>query len=1035
MTQKLTIVPFLGALICLLLSFQVTVAQDTPFDCYSESHNRFAQKSSRSSGPGCFDDISVEEINEMPIVTLTVDFHFVSSNGNNFQCSDPNAPYYAPTYVDQILGYANFLATNPAQNEFGTSPDLDDTRIRYRLAGDPANPCENIFFYETTPFSFANPDAFHIVVVDNGLENIGGWTDGSSFMALANVHYHIFEQGWQNAEVWGNVVHHEFGHVFGLCHAFSALNDIGDMNPSQECGGPESTMCGDDPCPVIDPGTPHPSCGTNECYRCYCTWGTGNNFMGYTLPQIGMTRLQWARMYGSIYDSQPNFVSIERSCEVTSNDPLVIPEGQFVEWNSLRILTRPLIIETGATLVIKCEVRVSEELSILVKRGARLIVEGGKITSGTPDCLWGGIYVLGNSGMAQPSVADAQNYFGTIPTTGAGAVWINGGIIENAVCGIHTKGFGGSDSQTNFGGLVMVNSSDFINNGRAVEFMKYDFSNNSYLKDVDVKYVGSPSWPVTKGVSIWACSDIKFEDVRFEGIAEYGIYGINFTAEVKQCTFKNRTSNPVVLRYGFRSENTGPNIHPNSSTLIDDCDFEQHKFDVYCNSTPNNIYPLRIEHSRFKDKPTSGLFGIRIGGDAFYTIGSGNEFNDKYFAVYLTNTGALANRVDCNFFGELETVTTGVLAHGSNSGLEISGNEFLQNTNNEITLATNSSIHETQGKITGDANNCFANPTSAIKVPASSALFRYYVFDLANAAFCEKPTNNLNDGGTNNYRMHNATIKKEDCNYDGPNVTPNDLGPARQNTQIKKALWLMDLQNDQKYVNYLTAKDWQAYVLRKVLQQAVSAGNLDAAESYLMGENTNQARREVVGIRLSRGNISGAQALVNSMTVENEEDIRFRQIMNINFAIEQSPDPTAYELTASQNDQLQAIANNPASIMRGYACALLSFCTGSVCEDEIPEAAHLADQRAEEIPKEMIHEVKVFPNPNAGQWTIKCPMLLEKEISCQILSVDGKTIKTHRFVNTGSVQILEDTLPDGIYLIKLSHENETLYQGRIVILR
>ncbi|MBP6811503.1 MAG: hypothetical protein KA138_08280, partial [Saprospiraceae bacterium] len=813
MLKKTSFFTTLGVLILLQIAFK-TIAQEGQFECNSESINLNSFGSPMLGNISCFGELSVEEINEMPIATLKVDFYFIKSNGNNFQCSDPSGLYYAPTYVTQILDYANDLASNPAQNQFGTSPDLIDTRIRYKLSSDPANPCDAIFILDEMPTTFSNPNAFHVIVSDNGRKSVGGQAN-SITMNLFNIHYFIFEVGWPNASNWGNVIHHEFGHIFGLCHAFSALNDISDMSPFEECGGPSETICGIDPCPVIAPGTTFPGCGDNHCYSCYCTWGTGNNFMGYTAPQIGVTRQQWAQMYGSIYSDVPIFATIDRNCAVKTYDPLIIPAGQFVEWDKIKFLTQPLIVETGATLVIRCEVKVSEELTILVKRGARLILEGGKITSATPECKWAGIYVLGNTSLPQPAIADAQNYFSTIPLDGAGVVWINGGIIENAVTGIHTLGFGTDYSQSTFGGLVMVNSSDFINNGRAIEFMKYNFPNKSYLKDVDIILSGLPTWAVNRGVSIWACSDIKFEDVRFEGISDYDIYGINFTAQVKHCSFKNLATNNFTKMYGFRSENTAPNIQPNSSTIIDDSDFELIKNDVYFNSTPNMIYPILIKNCRFKKKPTSGLRGIRIGGDAKYTIGAGNEFNNKFYAIQVYATGSLLNSIDCNFFGELEAVTFGVTAAGKNDGLEITGNDFLEQTSIEINVTPNSSIHETQGKLTEDVDNCFFNPLSAIRATNLAAPFLYYVFDLTgNPVFCEKPTNNLSDGGVNNYKLVNSSTERPPCDYSRPGVTPSDLIPARQNTYAKKAIWQADTQNEQKRLDYLTAKDWQAYVLR-----------------------------------------------------------------------------------------------------------------------------------------------------------------------------------------------------------------------------
>lgn len=66
----------------------------------------------------CLGKMSPEEIAELPIATIYVDFHFVRSNGLQFQCIDPNAPEdnYAPKYVQQILDTSEDYFANPEAN-------------------------------------------------------------------------------------------------------------------------------------------------------------------------------------------------------------------------------------------------------------------------------------------------------------------------------------------------------------------------------------------------------------------------------------------------------------------------------------------------------------------------------------------------------------------------------------------------------------------------------------------------------------------------------------------------------------------------------------------------------------------------------------------------------------------------------------------------------------------------------------------------------------------------------------------------------
>lgn len=167
-----------------------------------------------------------------------------------------------------------------------------------------------------------------------------------------------------------------------------------------------------------------------------------------------------------------------------------------------------------------------KELPIEVHQGGRLFVEGGTITSQSPNCLWGGIFVHGNPSKEQPTVLDAQDPNILLAPDDAGVVWLVSAILKNAVTAISTKASGNTDDHDLYGGLVMVNASDFIDNGRAVQFMKYEKSNKSYFKFVDIFKSGTRPWPVNRGISIWGCRDIHIDTVNVIGIPDYGILGI-----------------------------------------------------------------------------------------------------------------------------------------------------------------------------------------------------------------------------------------------------------------------------------------------------------------------------------------------------------------------------------------------------------------------------------------------------------------------------------------------------------------------------
>lgn len=635
--------------------------------------------------------------------------------------------------------------------------------------------------------------------------------------------------------------------------------------------------------------------------------------------------------------------------------------------------------------------------------------------------------------LEQPDPALAKDETQMLDPNGAGVVWLNGAVMRNAVTAISTR----SEWFTNYGGLVMVYGSDFVDNRRAVEFMKYGKKNKSYFTYVDVYKSDNPPSEVNKGVSIWGCHGIKFSDTHFNKIGTYGILGIDFSAEVENCSFKEGTG----LSYGFNTQSTMPNVSK-SETIIKNCQFEKLRYGVYANSTPNMIYPLTIKDGcRFSEGSGTASWGIRIAGESNFQIIE-NFFNDHTFSVHAVSTWNINNLIKCNYFESF--IQRGINAANNNSNLAMPGNYFLNPSGLEIAVAGTAGqqgiIASHQGSSAKEAGNCFDNSISAISAPPSSAaFFRYYVHNLTNNPVpCKKPTNNQFDGGTNNYTLLPASQPHipEDCEEQlaTPPFGESDLNIARQTTAVKKAAWLANPQSEQASWEYYQATKWQEYVLHNLVRNACEADSLEYAEYLLLGENTNTAQRWVVGMRTQRSNVSGAQTLLNSMTDENQDDVWFKNIMAVNFAIAQSVSPANYQLTTQQEARLQAIANTHHSLMQGYACALLSFCKGYICTDDglLQELGITIQEQDQKKPERQEDAIRVFPNPSSGQWTLECPRFKGETLHLEMLNLAGKKIMTRKFMNIGSLSFKEE-LPEGIYFLRLYHKGAAFYASKLVL--
>jgi len=239
--------------------------------------------------------------------------------------------------------------------------------------------------------------------------------------------------------------------------------------------------------------------------------------------------------------------------------------------------------------------------------------------------------------------------------------------------------------------------------------------------------------------------------------------------------------------------------------------------------------------------------------EALFLIGPENGFWNKFTGISLTSNGVFQNRVFCNVFS---TPATGIFSQYDNRGLLMTGNSFYGNVGQEInvdgTTANKGRINELQQVSASDAaGNCFLNPASAIKADASKTLpFEYFVHNLNNSPIvCEKPTNNLTDGGANNYKnivSFSEFESEEHCIFSKPpeNITEKDLDSVKLLVAQLKIAWDADPENESAKLAYLQAASQQGEYLDILLKSAGEEKDFAKVEGLLLGEKTNKAIRE-----------------------------------------------------------------------------------------------------------------------------------------------------------------------------------------------
>lgn len=137
-----------------------------------------------------------------------------------------------------------------------------------------------------------------------------------------------------------------------------------------------------------------------------------------------------------------------------SSGTLTITEANTIWTVDKRIYT-DIEIDSGAMLTVKRDLLLSANGKITVHPGGKLVVDGGRISVGC-GYLWGGVIVEGNKHQAQSA------------TTHGWCEVINDGTIERARIGIKSYG----------GGIVKINTGNFINNRFSISFSQYSLSEN-----------------------------------------------------------------------------------------------------------------------------------------------------------------------------------------------------------------------------------------------------------------------------------------------------------------------------------------------------------------------------------------------------------------------------------------------------------------------------------------------------------------------------------------------------------------------------
>ena len=721
-------------------------------------------------------------LDHTPILYINVNLHFISLTNDpnndytNFTVTGASNPagVTALEYGQALISACNtLLSNNPLlTGTYATGILPEPVQIRLKLHSTNGNDADAVHCHSTNIQSLYNYspttsqqtllkntftvygndviDIFFVRDPSNPNQWGGVGPMQTNAISITNA-YNLFLNGI-GVDVIKGIVLHELGHVFNLQHSWYATNNCG---PFAATGGWQSS-------------------GSNNvmAYNYQSNWEN---------CQIGI-----ARMY--LINNLKTWINKDHLCTYDPSATITIASGENILWNATRYLQGDVIVKDGATLTIKCKVGMTEGARFVVEPNGKLIIDSGWLTSVCDDKSWYGIEVLGKFNRTQYTLSNGYRHQGYLEIK-------NGAIIEHAQNAVVLwDSYNQNIYKT--GGIVKASNSEFKNNRRSLEFMKYqnfDFNGNP-----------KPNLSSFTNCTFTVDDEMRSDNTFYAHVTMWNVDGIKFTT----CKFTNQQTDITSqqeLGYGIYSLDAGFSVlgkcnasvqayQPCPDADIDYSEFENLYMGINAsNAATANFFTVNLckfnknfrgiqassvnrfvaINSKFfiGNNPVNGnpgagnahqvgIYAIKCSG---YSI-ENNLFEQPQTTpmglsdgVIIYQSGAAPNEVYRNTFNRLNNM--GILGIGNNfnsnpdnkDGLQFLCNTFQNQVQQNIAYThlnpldfsalPNSGIRTEQGASNLSAGNCFNAPNSNqvghFSRSSSTNLIRYY-FDQP-APNCKEP--------------------------------------------------------------------------------------------------------------------------------------------------------------------------------------------------------------------------------------------------------------------------------------------------------
>ncbi|MFK8009684.1 MAG: T9SS type A sorting domain-containing protein [Saprospiraceae bacterium] len=981
---KITLLTFLSLLIYVPIYSQI----------HCQTADSYAKETIelKSSLTSCPSQVSYDDFNLMAPFTVYVNVHYYPDNMGNI-ISVQEGITRALAILDKANSYLDDMEQNQNPGPNGQlSPHIVEAKFNYKLYTESDNPNDlhgGIWFHpsQTADANIYNDKVVDIHLKEEADEDCGsGWSCTGCDLTLNR---------YLNCTnfLLARVLNHELAHSLSLDHVTWCQNqcspgytDSGltsDISPENECDPncPMQTVCdGYNPGEIV-------CIDQQNMLIDRCNWGVGNNITSQTNLPNALTPCQWETVFNRAASINTPKYGWADNCTQMASD-WIIESGENVVWDNLKLINRNVVIETGATLTITCEVRMAEGADFIVKRGAKLVVDGGSITNLCNDTYWGSIFVEGNSSKIQP------NPFGPLQSDDAGVVQIiNGSIIKYSRAVTRTEKYLDQGNNQYWGGVVYFEDSEFVDNKVVSGFMKYKFPNKSRFIDCTLDGGANGS----HGVTIWSTDGITFNGCSILNMSAYGIYSINSGVIVKDGNhFENndkaigtKGTHPFSTFYEIGDLDTAPNT------------FENNNYHIDANST-SSATGLKVINNMF----SYSSIAINIDGPSTFFIND-NTIGQTIAGIYLYQTGT-HNWKSYNYIkrNSINASSVGIAAIGANKEMQFLCNDFSTPVDFHLESIDNNNpgtVHIFQGDFFYAAGNCFTTPiqTADIQTVGNTETFTYFHHP-SQTDPCFLPSN------SGNYGINSSPLSALCTPYgDGDKKTKKLKNP-----------------HDQSYY-------YQVH-LRNQIQTFVHKNDFRSALKIVEGKQSLVSQQIKLGLLLELGEFKEASKVLRYLSEATPEMKEFKEVQKIN--IDRMKIGLSYQLNTSDSLFLEKVAISQSS-NRSLARTLLEIITNRRFYNRLPESLQ-GDTNQIIVKKDPIGTIQfsAFPNPTKEEISIKINNASSSNI-IRILSLDGKIIYESEQIESKAYtsQVLTKSWNNSIYFIQvIGKEGEIIHTEKIV---